>query len=202
MWSTWSPSSRHPSTIWQRHRSRRGRADGCAPSSAGCCTACRREPLRHHGDGRRLSLAARCDDVAVLRAVTVGVAMFVLAGACAAPTMELSDSFRRELAVDGQQFRPRVPADGVVPPDAALELIQRADFPPFATDRTADPPIFGVIRCIGPARCPSVPVEPGEELPIWLIGYPRAATASGGHAWAVIDARTGRFLFGDGPPGP
>ena len=55
-----------------------GQADGCAPSSAGCCTARRHEALHH-----RLRLAARCDAVAVLRSVTLGLALSVLAADCA-----------------------------------------------------------------------------------------------------------------------
>ena len=47
-------------------------------ANAGCCSACRHGPLRHH-----LSLAARCDDGVVLRSVTLGLVLSVLAAACA-----------------------------------------------------------------------------------------------------------------------
>jgi hypothetical protein len=45
-------------------------------------------------------------------------------------------------------------------------------------------------------------VEDGEQLDVWLVVWPEVSGGNGGQAFALVDARTGSFVVGDGPPGP
>ena len=136
----------------------------------------------------------------MLRSVTLGLALSVLAGACALveplATVQPSRSFIEFLDSHGQQFVPvPVPATGVVAPEVVLQTLQRDGIPRLATDRTYDPPILGVVQC-GPTRCRrdrGLIQEPGENVPVWIVGFPRAP------GWAVVDARTGAFITGFWP---
>ena len=144
----------------------------------------------------------------MLRSVTLGLAISVLIAACALveqpAAVQPSRSFVQVLDSHGQRFVPLpVPETGIVSPDIVLQTLRRDGFPPFATDRTADQPIYGVVQCRS-ANCDPLGLveEQDENVPIWLVGFPRASGGNGGQAWAVVDARTGGFLVGDGPPGP
>lgn len=122
---------------------------------------------------------------------------------CAPSPVEPPQSFVEYLESNDQQFV-SVPAPGidVVSPELVVQTLLRDGFPPFAIDRTADPPILGVVRC-GPAcRGDGGFLGPGQERLVWIVGFPRASGANGGTAWAVVDAVSGSFIVGDGPPGP
>ncbi len=136
----------------------------------------------------------------MLRPVTLGLALSLLAAACALVQNEPSRVVQLSLADYGEQFTSApVPVSGVLAPEDVLETLELQSYPWDAADRSANPPIFGTVRCVVPDRC----LEQGD-VPVWLVEFPRAARANGGHAWAVVEAATGNLLFDDRnrPPRP
>ena len=116
------------------------------------------------------------------------------------PRPQPSAAFAAYLEGNGQAFTPGDPPPGVV---GTLEVLNAVEaHPQFPQDAAAyDPPIYGVLTCVGPAECPNSPIvrTPGEKLAIWLVSYP-APPGQGGGGWAIIDATSGEYLTGAGRP--
>ena len=121
------------------------------------------------------------------------------------PSEVPSESFVSYLAGYGQRFTPTpVPAGGVVSAQSVLAKLRAENFPPLSSaDPVAQAPIYGIVTCVDPSKnCAQRGlVRPGESLAIWLVGYPTVPGGNGGQAWATVDAKTGSFINGDGPPG-
>jgi hypothetical protein len=115
-----------------------------------------------------------------------------------APGQRPSASFVAWLAAWGRQFTPATAPAGSAAPEEVLRAF-RADFPQFAADQAADPPIYGIVSCAD-SRC-DMAGWPGERVAIWLIGFPDTPVSSGGTAWAAVDSETGNLIIGDGPMG-
>ena len=130
--------------------------------------------------------------------------VLALVVACSPPATAPPQSFVEYLDDWGQQFVPvAAPPGRVVPPETVVQNLQRDGFPPFAKDRTVDAPVLGVVRCgVGQCRLDRGLVSEGPDKLFWVVGFPNTPGANGGTAWAVVDARTGGFVVGDGPPGP
>jgi hypothetical protein len=115
-----------------------------------------------------------------------------------------SKSFVAYLDSYGQRFTPApVPATGIVSAQAALAKLRADGFPtPATAAAVAQAPIYGIVTCVDPSRnCAERGlVRPGKSLAIWLVGYPTVPGGNGGTAWATVDAKTGAFINGDGPP--
>ena len=139
----------------------------------------------------------------MLRSVTLGLALSVLAAACALiepPQPEPSRALQLTLAEWGLQFTPApVPESGVVSADDVLRFLHRVGAPPDAADRTADPPVFGTMRCVIREECLDGPLaDPQREpIPVWVVEFPRAPRPDGGHAWVVAEAATGDLMWDD-----
>ena len=115
-----------------------------------------------------------------------------------------SESFVAYLDGYGQRFTPApVPATGIVSAQAVIAKLRADGFPPFASADPVAQAIYGIVTCVDPSKnCAERGlVRPGESLAIWLVGYPTVPGANGGTAWATVDAKTGAFINGDGPPG-
>lgn len=113
-------------------------------------------------------------------------------------------NFVAYLAGYGQEFTPApVPPSGVVSAHEVVAKLRADGFPSFAKAGADAQPIYGMVTCIDPTKnCAERGlVRPGQALAIWLVGYPAVSGADGGTAWATVDARTGAFINGDGPPG-
>jgi hypothetical protein len=95
----------------------------------------------------------------------------------------------------GQDFTPQPAPAGTADWHAAI-----AGFP--FPDATVDSAIYGVVRCVNPAlRCATRGLaRPGQLVPIWVVTFVAAAAQNGCPAWATVDARTGAFINGNGPP--
>jgi hypothetical protein len=148
--------------------------------------------------------AGRYPDATPPRLALLAALVLVLGVACAPPVGKAPASFVGWLDDYGQQFVPVAnPAGTVVAPDVVLQTLEEDGFPPFATDRTADAPILGVAQC-GPGKCrlDRGLLAEGRDRLWWVVGFPNASGGNGGTAWAAVDARTGAFVVGDGPPGP
>ena len=103
----------------------------------------------------------------------------------------------------GQTFTPTQPPAGVVSPEAVVLKLRAEGFPPFAAGARMAPPIYGVVTCIEAARCRDQGLTaPCESLAVWVVDYPDTSGANGGTAWAMLEALTGEFISGDGPPEP
>jgi hypothetical protein len=136
----------------------------------------------------------------MLRSLTLGLALSLLAVACGLVQTEPSRVAQLSLADYGEQFTPApVPPSGVLTSDEVLETLELISYPWDVADRSANAPIFGTVRCVVPERC----LDQGD-VPVWLVEFPRATRATGGHAWAVVEAATGSLLFDDRnrPPRP
>jgi hypothetical protein len=137
--------------------------------------------------------------------------MALIGSACGGPITDIvtnqrlpSASSREFLSSAGNQFEAAVVPSGVVSADAVVASLRAQGFPPFATDRTVDPPIYGIITCIDSKVCADrsgLVRDPAARMVVWVVDFPRASGGNGGTAWAVVDAATGAFITGDGPPG-
>ncbi len=112
------------------------------------------------------------------------------------PTSTPSADFTTYLNGYGQRFTPAQP-----PPGAA-------DWHPAANDFRApgarlQSAVYGVVTCFDPSQnCAERGlVRPGESLAIWIVTFEDDdAAAHGCRLWASIDATTGAFINGSGPP--
>ena len=116
---------------------------------------------------------------------------------------ELPGNFTEWLDGCREVFTQSAPPAGVVDPQAVVEDLRVKGFPPFAPPGARPAaPVFGVISNGPPNDCHGGGiVGVGEELPVWFVVWPDVPGANGGLAWALVDARSGAFLVGDGPPG-
>ena len=103
----------------------------------------------------------------------------------------------------GEVFTPMIAPPGIVTAEAVVQRLRSGGFPPFAppNSRVATP-VYGVLADGKPSECRGDGfTRPGEQLAIWLVVWPDVSGGNGGQAWAIVDARTGEFIVGDGPPG-
>ncbi len=113
----------------------------------------------------------------------------------AAPSATPSSAFTTYLNGYGQRFTPAQPPPGAADWRPAVE-----GFPaPGARVQSA---IYGVVTCYDPSRnCAERGlVRPGESLPIWIVTFEDDPAAQGCRFWASVDATTGSFINGSGPP--
>ena len=102
--------------------------------------------------------------------------------------------FTEYLASYGQVFTPATAPVNAVDWRPAL-----GDFPfPGAQVASA---IYGVVSCVDPKPCfHRGLVEPGKTRAIWIISFVESPAADGCPVWASVDATTGGFINGTGPP--
>lgn len=138
------------------------------------------------------------------RALLTLLLALVLAGCLPSAQVPPPASFVSWLDDFGQVFTPADPPAGVISTTAVVQLLRGQGFPPFAAGARMAPPIYGVVTCVRAAACRDrgLVLAPGPGLAIWVVGYPDTPGGNGGTAWATVDARTGAFINGDGPPGP
>ena len=114
-----------------------------------------------------------------------------------------AQSFVDYLAGYGQTFTPEmVPLSGVVPAQQVVAKLKADGWPPGAPVAEGQP-IYGVVRCVdAPKGCGARGlVGPDETLAIWLVNYPEVSGSEPGTtSWATVDAASGDFINGDGPP--
>jgi hypothetical protein len=65
-----------------------------------------------------------------------------------------------------------------------------------------DAATYGVVTCVDPTKnCANRGLAgPGPGLPIWIVSFVEGVGSNACPAWATIDARTGAFINGTGPP--
>jgi len=118
------------------------------------------------------------------------------------PRPEPAPAFVAYLEGYGQAFTASDPPPGVV---GTLEVRKALEAHPLFPRRATvlDPPIYGLVTCIGPAECldNGFATIPGETIAIWLVSYPDPPGQRGG-GWAVVDATSGEYLMGVGGQGP
>lgn len=141
-------------------------------------------------------------------AAVVGVLATGLSlGACAGLPIgqaPLPPNLATQLEACGEAFTPMLAPPDAVRATAVLEQLRADGFPPFAQPnaRAADP-VYGVLADRGPnSTCRGEGlVSRGDSFEIWLVVWPDVSGGNGGQAWAIVDAQTGSFTVGDGPPG-
>ena len=116
--------------------------------------------------------------------------------------VEPAQNFIADLEDAGRVFEPQPVPPGVVPANQVVEQLQADGFPPFAPSGAQPaPPTYGVVTCVVRARCATGGFAQEGPVGIWLVVWPEVSGGNGGLAWAAVDAATGAFIFGDGPPG-
>lgn len=140
--------------------------------------------------------------VVTLSLAALGVASIGCAGVPLAP-VDLPANLTEMLDNCGEAFTPLVAPPGTVASDAVLQRLRADGFPPFAPpDARPAAPVYGVIADREASTCDWDGLAPaGEPLQVWLVVWPAVSGANGGTAWAAVDARSGTFIVGDGPPG-
>ena len=125
--------------------------------------------------------------------------LFLVSVLCACgPAIETgtpSGDFTRYLEGYGQLLTPAIAPPGVVDWHDAVDGFP---FPGAAVESA----IYGIVTCVTPARnCAERGlVRPGQSLPIWIVTFADSPAAGGCPMWATVDARTGAFINGTGPP--
>ena len=139
----------------------------------------------------------------MLALLTLSWVVAACAGLASLAPVDLPPNLEDQLECWGEGFTPSLPPPGVVDGAAVVNRLRAEGFPPFAPPNAHPaPPIYGVISERGPGTCRDGGFVPaGQELQVWLVLWPGVSGAAGGSAWAIVDARTGSFLVGDGPPG-
>jgi hypothetical protein len=135
--------------------------------------------------------------MAVLRACLIAA---LVAGGCGvAPTFGTpAAEFTSWLEGYGQKFTPEL-----APPGTADWHSGIVGFP--FPDAQVESAIFGDVTCVDPSPEKDCAhrglARPGESVPIWIVTF-RDAPANQGCSipWAVLDAHTGEFVVGNGPP--
>ncbi len=105
-----------------------------------------------------------------------------------------SSAFRNYLAGYGQVFTPVAPPPGAADWHAAV-LGRHSGTPAKA--------IYGTVSCVDPSNCATDRglARPGQPIAIWYIGFADSPAAQGCVlSWATVDAHSGAFINGDGPP--
>ena len=62
---------------------------------------------------------------------------------------------------------------------------------------------YGEVTCVDPSKhenCSHGMVQLGQTLAIWVIGFVDTPKAGGCPMWMTVDAKTGDFINGFGPP--
>jgi hypothetical protein len=121
--------------------------------------------------------------------------VLALAGCSAVPLPSPPADFTGYLEGYGQRFVPEI-----APPDAADWRPAVVDFPFLGAQ--VDAVSYGVVSCFDPTRnCAERGlVRPQETLAIWLVTFVEAPANGGCPVWATVDATTGSFINGSGPP--
>ena len=123
------------------------------------------------------------------------------------PAPDVPENFASMFDCSGERFTGAIPPPDVLPGAQVASRLRADGWPPFAPpgSRMASP-IYGVVSQAGPDSCHGFGggglVEDGEQLDVWLVVWPEVSGGNGGQAFALVDARTGSFVVGDGPPGP
>jgi hypothetical protein len=134
----------------------------------------------------------------------MGLALVLGASACSLGLEQVTPpaNFVEQLGFMGQEFTAMPAPAEVMSPDVVLENLRNEGFPPFAPrDARAAAPIYGVLTCRDAAKCAQAGVDADQIQRIWLVVWPEVSGGNGGQAYAVVDADTSAFTFGDGPPG-
>jgi hypothetical protein len=141
-----------------------------------------------------------------LRIGAISLALFVVGclGLHPGPPVAPPPNFFESLVNSGRVFTPMPAPPGVVAPNDVLQRLQADGFPPFASPGArAATPIYGIVTCREASKCPKMggAAPPGRPVAVWLVVWPDVSGGNGGQAWAAVDAATGQFIEGDGPPG-
>jgi hypothetical protein len=102
----------------------------------------------------------------------------------------------------GHLFTPGDPPSEMISPSAVVSVLHVEGFPGSDPGARVDPPIFGVLTCVDPARCLdwSRYPSPTDPRPVWFVGYPDTRDSMGVMTtWALLDARSGEVLASAGP---
>ena len=128
-------------------------------------------------------------------AVVILLALIVAACADALPGASPSDDFTIYLNGYGQRFTP------AQPPPGTADWHQAVNGFPFPGARVQSA-IYGVVTCFDPSKnCANRGlVRPGDSLPIWIVTFEDDPGAQECPVWASVDAATGSFINGTGPP--
>ncbi len=61
---------------------------------------------------------------------------------------------------------------------------------------------YGTVTCVDPAKnCAERGLaRPGERVDIWYVTFADSPAAQGCSTWATVDAHSGAFINGTGPP--
>jgi hypothetical protein len=120
------------------------------------------------------------------------------------PPVGAPPNFFESLMSNGGVFTRMTAPPGVVAPNDVLQRLQADGFPPFApAGARAATPIYGIVTCREASKCPKMGgllAQPGGSVAVWLVVWPDVSGGNGGQAWAAVDATTGQFIEGDGPP--
>ena len=113
------------------------------------------------------------------------------------PTSAGARDFTTYLSGYGQVFTPANP-----PPDAAdwhATVTELGYLPSGAAPESAT---YGTVTCVDPAmNCAERGLaRPGERIDIWLVTFAEVPAAQACPLWATVDAHSGAFINGNGPP--
>ena len=106
-----------------------------------------------------------------------------------------SSDFSNYLAGYGQVFTP------VDPPPGAADWHAAVRGQPFPGG-TVEKAMYGTVSCVDPSKnCATRGLaRPGQPIAIWYIGFADSPAAPGCDLWATVDAHSGDFINGNGPP--
>lgn len=139
-------------------------------------------------------------DGRTLAAMTLAVALAIGMGACANALESPPPNFTAWLGRAGFAFEARDAPPDVLDPDAVVADLRFAPFPPGVPEAADARTSFGTLVCRDPANgCTDGPVDVTAPLAVWLVVWPDVPGHADGRAWAIVDARTGAALIGDGP---
>jgi hypothetical protein len=137
----------------------------------------------------------------VLALTALGLAILGCGGLPLAAT-ELPENLVDSLECWGDEFVPALAPPDVLTGQEVASRLRAERFPPFIpVGARMAAPAYGVLSSRPPGTCGEGAgvVGAGEERGVWLVVWPEVSGANGGQAWAIVDARTGAFLVGDGP---
>jgi len=134
------------------------------------------------------------------------VSMAIVVAGCQPTAGQVPEDFTHLVEFFGGSFRASAPTKGTLPASEAMAIyLDEVIAPPdFMLTRPMGEPVFGVLSCNGGEDCNFA--EAGIPRAVWVVLYWAPLgdndlgqfSAAFHDAWALLDATTGRFIYGSG----